>query len=109
MDEEDLVFRAKVTLEGDIEDLEPGMSVYAEVITGEKTDVLIVPREAIILRDGKEAVFLLKGRRARETVVELGIKDAEKVEIVSGLKEKDRVAISNLEKLKDGTRIRVVR
>ncbi|MFA4858240.1 MAG: efflux RND transporter periplasmic adaptor subunit [Candidatus Margulisiibacteriota bacterium] len=105
-DEEDLVFRAKVALEEEYKELKPLMSVYAEVIIGEKKDVLVLPREAITLRDGKGAVFAIKGGRARLVDVTIGLRDAEKVEILSGLKEGDKIAASNLDKLKDGTRVK---
>jgi membrane fusion protein (multidrug efflux system) len=101
MDEEDLVFRGKVEFEDGSGLLRPGMSVYVEVITGEKKDVLTVPREAVTLREGKRVVFSVQKGRARQKKVELGIKDAEKVEIVKGLSLGEQVAASNLDKLRD--------
>jgi RND family efflux transporter MFP subunit len=108
-DEEDLVFRAKVELEDTKGELRAGMSVYAEVIVGEKQGVLVVPREAVTLRDGKNVVFLIKGSRAKQVTVEVGLRDPEKVEILKGLAEGDKVAVTNLDKLKDGTRVRAVK
>ncbi|MBU1027385.1 MAG: efflux RND transporter periplasmic adaptor subunit [Candidatus Margulisbacteria bacterium] len=105
-DEEDLVFRAKVKFEDGKDVLKPGMTVYAEIITGEKKDVVAVPREAITLRAGKRIAFVIKNNRARVAEVELGIKDAEKVEIISGLRVGEVVAISNLDNLKDRTKVK---
>jgi multidrug efflux pump subunit AcrA (membrane-fusion protein) len=84
------------------------MSVYAEIITGEKKNVLVVPREAITLRQGKRVTFLIKNERAWQNEVELGIKDAEMVEILKGLSSGEKVAISNLDKLKDKERVKVL-
>ncbi|KPJ62385.1 hypothetical protein AMJ44_15675 [candidate division WOR-1 bacterium DG_54_3] len=108
LDEEDLVFRGKVKFEDGQKVLRPGMSVYAEIITGEKRNVLVVPREAITLRQGKQVVYVITGNRAWQKEVELGIKDAEKVEILKGLSLGEKVAISNLDKLKDKERVKVL-
>jgi len=108
MDEEDLIFRGKVKFEDGSEVLRPGMSVYAEIVTGEKKDVLCAPREAITLREGKRVAYVIKEERALQREVEMGLKDAEKVEILKGLKLGDIVAVSNLDALKDRTRVKVV-
>ncbi|MFH1684104.1 MAG: efflux RND transporter periplasmic adaptor subunit [Candidatus Margulisiibacteriota bacterium] len=108
-DEEDLVFRGKVEFEDGKEILKPGMSVYAEIITGEKKGVIVAPREAITLRAGKRMAFEIKDNRAREKEVELGIKDAEKVEIIKGLSVGQQVAISNLDNLKDKTKVQIIK
>ena len=108
LDEEDLVFRGKVKFENGREALLTGMSVYVEIITGEKKNVLVVPREAITLRQGKRVTFLIKNERAWQNEVELGIKDAEKVEILKGLSSGEKIAISNLDKLKDKERVKVL-
>jgi multidrug efflux pump subunit AcrA (membrane-fusion protein) len=107
LDEEDLIFRGKVKFEDGSDKLRPGMSVYAEIITGEKKDVVAAPREAITLREGKRIAFVIKNGRAMIKEVELGIKDAEKVEILKGLKIGETVAVSNLDNLKDKARVRV--
>ena len=99
-DEEDLVFRAKVKFQDDEKMLKPGMSVYAEVIVGEKKNVLTVSRNAVTLRSGKKVVFVLKGRRVKEIEVKIGAKDIEKVEVNSGLAKGEKVAVSNLDDLK---------
>jgi multidrug efflux pump subunit AcrA (membrane-fusion protein) len=108
MDEEDLIFRGKVKFLDGRNILRPGMSVYAEIITGEKKGVLVVPREAVTLRGGKRMVLVINNDRAYERVVKLGLKDAEKVEILKGLSLGQKVAISNLDELKDKAKIKVV-
>lgn len=109
LDEEDLIFRGKVKFEDGSGSLRPGMSVYAEIITGEKKGVLTVPREAVTLRQGRRVVFAVQNHEVRQKEVELGIKDAEKVEIVKGLTEGLKVAVSSLDKLRDKTKIKVVK
>lgn len=109
LDEEDLVFRGKVEFEDGSKVLRPGMSVYAEIVTGEKKEVIVAPREAITLRSGKRIAFVVRGNRAREREVKLGAKDAEKVEILKGLSVGQVVAISNLDNLKDKTKVKIIK
>ncbi len=108
LDEEDLVFRGKVEFEDGRKILRPGMTVYAEIITGEKKGVLVVPREAVTMRQGKRIVIVIQNNTARPKEVELGIKDAEKVEILKGLSLGEKIAISNLDKLEDKERVKVL-
>ena len=105
MDEEDLVFRAKVEFEEGTDALKPGMSIYSEVIVGEKKDVVVVPRAAVTLRDGKKVVFVVRGKRVKQIGIEVGEKDMEKVEVVSGVSAEEVVAVSGIEKLKDKSKV----
>jgi RND family efflux transporter MFP subunit len=106
LDEEDLVFRGKVIFENGSKILKPGMSVYAEIVVGEQVGVIVVPREAITLSGGKNIVYVIKHSKAMRREVVLGVKDAEKVKILSGLSPGEIVAVSNLDKLKDGERVK---
>jgi RND family efflux transporter MFP subunit len=106
LDEEDLIFRGKVILENGTKVLKAGMTVYAEIVIGQQTGVIVVPREAITLREGNNVVFVIEDNRAWQREVELGIKDAEKVRILSGLNLEETIAISNLDELKDKDRVK---
>jgi len=107
MDEESLVFRSKVEFEDGRKVLKPGMSVYAEIMIGEKEGVLVIPKEAVALHEGKHVVFEVRGNEVERKEVELGIRDVEKVEVISGLSLGEKVAVSNLDKLKDKTPVKV--
>lgn len=107
MDEEDLVFRGKAKFTDGKGKLRPGMSVYAEVIIGEKNNVIVVPRSAVTLKGGKRIVYRLLGKKAKLTELEIGLKDAEQVEVLKGLSVGQKVAISNLDKIKDGKKVKI--
>lgn len=61
---------------------------------------------AVITRNGKSVLFIIKGERVAETPVALGKRIGDMVEIVSGVKAGAKVALKPLEKLKDGTKIK---
>jgi RND family efflux transporter MFP subunit len=62
---------------------------------------------AIRERKGKRFVFLVKGDRVVETPVELGEKFGDMTEVIQGLTPGEKVAVKPLDKLKDGSRIKL--
>jgi multidrug efflux pump subunit AcrA (membrane-fusion protein) len=81
-------------------------AVDVQIVTGEKSGTLAVPR-ASVLRDGERRyVFVLEDGRARRRDVQVGLSGLNEVEIVSGLKEKDRVILPGSASLSDGLRVR---
>ena len=77
-----------------------------EVKEDEKKPRTAVTQAALLTRNGKKAVFLVKGDRVVETPVTEGPRIGEMVEILSGVNAGDKVALKPLEKLKDGARIK---
>lgn len=106
LDEEDRVFRGRVALVKGREKLKVGMSVNADIITQIKADVLIVPREAVFSRNGESFVYKVRDGKAKETSVELGLKDMDNVEITSGIKEGDTIIVSIPENLKNNAGVK---
>jgi RND family efflux transporter MFP subunit len=77
------------------------------VIPSEQKPQTAVSSAAVIDREGKKFVFLVKGDRIVETPVTTGEKFGDMTAIPEGLKPGEKVAIKPLEKLKDGARIKV--
>jgi multidrug efflux pump subunit AcrA (membrane-fusion protein) len=67
-----------------------------------------VNSSAVMTRNGKKLVFLIKENRVVETPITIGQTFGDMVEVLSGVKEGDRVAIKPLDRLRDGRRIKVV-
>lgn len=62
---------------------------------------------AVIDRKGKASVFLIKENRAIEMPVTLGEKLGDMVEVLGGVKAGDRVVLRPLDKVKNGSRIKI--
>lgn len=103
--DEDRVFRARVDLEPGGPPLHPGMSVFAEVILRRLEGVLFVPREAVVTREGRWLVFVARNGRAEERVLDVGVRDVERVEVRKGVSEGEEVVL-NPGTLQDGARLR---
>jgi HlyD family secretion protein len=73
---------------------------------GEGKPRVALPPAAVVKRDGKSVVFLLRGDKVIETALTLGAKVGDLVEVLSGVKAGERVAIKPLEKLHDQSRVK---
>jgi HlyD family secretion protein len=71
----------------------PGMSGAAVIVTQEKDDVLAVPNRAIRRRGQNHTVEVVVDGKQETRVVQTGISDGEKTEILSGLEAGDTVVL----------------
>jgi HlyD family secretion protein len=121
-------FKVVVTLDNPSDELRPGLSTTAKIITAQKNDVLTIPIQALALRapddsksknsDGVQAatasstqkqvqgVFVIradeKGKlRAHFVPVSTGITGTTDIEVTSGLKPGDEIATGTFSVLRD--------
>jgi len=97
-------------------DLMPGM--YCRVYLGfrKKSQVLILPLDALVdvpLSDSKSGepesgVFVVKDNKVFLTPVKIGMVQREHGEILSGLKQGDQVVVAGMNSLKDGVKVLVI-
>ena len=73
--------------------LRPEMTTHVRIIVEEKTDVLVIPNNAVRFEEGKTIVYL-KGRDKTEArQVTLGIRDDRFTEVVKGLEEGETIVV----------------
>ena len=77
----------RISLEGDVGELNLGDLVRVTIVLEEKDDVLWLPPAAIQTFQGRNLVTVQEGGRQRRVDVELGIEGQERVEILKGLEE----------------------
>jgi len=101
----------KVTVEAydDTLRLKPGMFVEVRIATGKKDNVLVIPRKAILYKQGKTFVFVLNKKQAGQRLVVLGLTEEDMAEVTSGLNEGDVIISVGVENLKDGQAVDVLR
>lgn len=107
-------FEVEIELENFSSNLRPGMNVKAEIITNKKTDILVVPIQAVGKRKIKdkfnESIFVVRNNKALLKEVQTGISSDTEIEIISGINEGDTVVSGPyrvLSKLKDGAGVEV--
>lgn len=98
-------------------DIAPGSEAHAGMyatgrITIDRRPAMVVPSEAVVLRDGRTYVLELTGAESNTAkvamrAVETGRREASEVEIVSGLAEGTRIVVRGSGFLNDGDIVRV--
>ncbi len=89
--------------------LKQGMFARIEIIAEQQTNVLVVPREAVIERDGKSFVYIAERGQAIEKEVQTGLQEADSVAILRGLNQGDQVIVRGQDRLESGQRIEIRR
>jgi HlyD family secretion protein len=113
------LYKVKVVLAGqraDLDNLRPGMSARAVILTHEVKGVLRVPLQAVLEREGsleeaqkqgllapasRNIVFVFKNGKAEERLVQIGIANTQFFELKEGLAEGDKVLTGPIRKLKE--------
>lgn len=90
------------------DDYRPGAFVRVRVETDTREQTTLIPKRAVIQRDGETFVYINDGETARRQDVELGYEDGDAVEIRSGVRPGDAVVVAGQGKLKDGDKTRVI-
>ncbi len=89
------------------EDLILGLEVKAKLNTASLTDIVTVPKSALVNEDNNYFVFVSNSdKKAVKTSVEIGIQNDDYAEVLSGVKEGDIVVWSDSKELSDGDEIR---
>lgn len=88
--------------------LKPGMFVEVRIVLGQKENVLVVPRRAILYKQNKTYVFVLNRNQVSQREVSLGLTEEDEVEVIDGLAENESIVVVGVEGLKDGQRVDVV-
>jgi hypothetical protein len=73
--------------------LREGLTVTVTIMVSERTDVLLVPNNAINLRGTEAYVQVIKDDVTEERVIETGLSDWQFTEVTSGLSEGEQVVI----------------
>ncbi|HXG68797.1 MAG TPA: efflux RND transporter periplasmic adaptor subunit, partial [Blastocatellia bacterium] len=106
-----------ITVEAEIQnpanELRPNMFATARINQPEGVTAVLVPRSAVILdpATNSQRVYVIEGDNKSDTiarlrVVQTGEQDGDRVRIVTGVNAGEAVAISNLDQLYDGAKVR---
>ena len=87
--------------------LRPGMFVRVRLLFGERTNVLMVPEQAIV-PGAQPAVYRVVEGKAALVKVKLGVRRAAQVEVLEGLAAGDVVVTAGQLKLREGAAVRAV-
>jgi HlyD family secretion protein len=98
---EAIKFKVKIQLKNPPPGVKPGLSVQADVLTGFRADALVVPLQALVIRDverkpgekpkaeaprEEEGVYLMEDGKARFVPIKTGLLGELSTEVLQGLK-----------------------
>lgn len=101
-------FKVRIALPNLDKQVRPGSFARGDIIVNRIPDALVIPRECIVEWQGKTSVFVVEGQSARKREVKVGLRTERLTQILSGISESDTVIRSGLERLSDGTNVRVM-
>lgn len=82
--------------------LRPGMFANVEILVARSANVIAVPVDAVLEREGGPVVFVILEATAHARPVRTGISDGAVVEITSGLTEGEIIVVAGHRTLRDG-------
>ena len=89
--------------------MKPGVSVHTSIVAETLTNAIIVPPAALLPSAEGETVLMVVGADsvAHERKVEVGVREPDKVQILSGVKPGEKVIIVGGVGLEDGNKVRI--
>jgi membrane fusion protein, multidrug efflux system len=108
IDPESRTYEVRVPIETSGAVVKAGAFVRGDIDPVPIAESLLIDREAILTRDGRNFVFRASGDRAQQVPIELGAVGARLAEVARGLAEGEQVVLGDVvERLADGAPIRV--
>jgi HlyD family secretion protein len=106
--------QVKVKVENPDEELRPEMNArvnfLSDAAAAENTKPaarVLVPKAAIVHRDGSDFVFIVKGNHVEQRVIRVGEVAGDFYNVMEGLSGGESAAVTGVEKLRDGDRVKV--
>ena len=82
--------------------LRPGLFARVRLVIAERNDAVLVPEQSVIPQADQLFVYVIDGGKAALRPVELGLRQAGRVEVVSGVKPGDVVITAGAQKIGPG-------
>ncbi|MDO7789160.1 efflux RND transporter periplasmic adaptor subunit [Desulforamulus aquiferis] len=101
-------FPVEVAIENTDGEIKPGMVARLNLSTGTSKEVVAVPTDALIERDGQYTAFLVEDERAKEVQVKIGVTSGELTEVKEGISEGDIVIIKGNRLVGEGQKVKIV-
>ena len=103
-------FTVRISLANEAKLLRPQMFANAKIVSSEKRNILLMPKEAALdAKNFKARVFVDANGIAEERQVTLGTSDLRNYEVLAGLKEGDRLVVIGAAQIQKGDKIEAIK
>ena len=109
--------QVKVKVENPDEQLRPEMNARVNFLNEAAATTIenskfpsrvLVPKAAVVHRDGADFVFVVKGTRVEQRVIRLGEAAGDFYNVIDGLSGGESAAVTGVDKLRDGDRVKII-
>ena len=100
-------YPVKVEISNTDRKLKPGMFAEIHLVTKNKDDVIVVPKEALVTRGSDKILYVVKNNVVEERTVQTGIESDDRIEIVKGLAAGDKFVIEGQQALFDKAKVTI--
>jgi len=107
--------QVKVKVENPDQQLRPEMNARVNFLTdetatenGKPAARVLVPKAAVVHRDGSDFVFVVKGNRVEQRVIRVGDPAGDFYNVIDGLSGGESAAVTGVDKLRDGDRVKIM-
>ena len=100
----------RVRIENPEDFLLPGMFARIKILLYQKKNTLVVPNDALQGKENEQFVYVIKAddKTVVKTPVVVGYSRVDYAQIDSGIREGDLVAVSGLERLQEGSKVKII-
>ena len=106
--------QVKVKVENPNEQLRPEMNARVNFLAdkapsgdGKTIARVLVPKAAVVKKDNSSFVFVVKGNKVEQRTIRTGEESGDAYVVLDGLSGNETVAVTQVEKLRDGSRVKV--
>lgn len=102
------LFDVNIEIDNKDNEIKSGMFANVKFSTNIKKNALIVKSEAVLQKEDKNIVYIVKDNKTIEKQVSIGIDNGDFAEITSGLSQGDKVIIKGQHYVENGEKVKVV-
>jgi len=99
---------ARILIQNQAELIKPGMFGSTDIIARRHSNTIVIPVASIVVRNDKNAVFVVKDGTADMRFPEFGIKQGESIEVLEGIREGEKVIVIGQQNLNQGDKVSIM-
>lgn len=102
-------FAAEVAIPNQDNILKAGMFAKVEVPVPAHKDAIVVPETALVMREDRKTVYVVTAdNKVQQRLLTLGYVGGGWAEVLEGVKEGEQIVVAGQNKLRDGSKVRIV-
>lgn len=104
-----LTYPVEFSVDDKTNTVKAGMFAEIRITADQREKVLVIPSDAVIVKEGKSIVVVIKNNLPIYREIEIGLDNGTSVEVVKGLKENETIAIEGQQYATEGIEVNVIK